>query len=109
MSKFIHAITLTLVRTLLAGLSLLGLISCTSLAVAQQSYTLDREIKTLTVKNHFFGINDIAVDSQGRIFVLDSQNLKIHVRGMDGTWLFAIDLSWKIGMQGLCYSILMVR
>jgi hypothetical protein len=87
-----YAISLTLVRTLVATLSLLGVITCTKAALAQQSYTLDREINALTVKNHFFQINDIAVDSQGRIFVLDSQNLKVHVSDMDGTWLFAIDL-----------------
>ena len=92
MSKSIYAISSIFLRALVATLSLLGMISCTKAAFAQQSYSLQSVHTSLTVKNQFFWMNDIAVDAQGRIYVLDSQNLKIHVSDIDGTWLYAIDL-----------------
>ena len=78
-------------RVLLAILVLLMAIEAQPVR-AQQSYSLQSVHTSLVVKNQFFQVNDIAVDAQGRIYVLDSQNLKIHVSDMQGTWLFAIDL-----------------
>jgi hypothetical protein len=92
MSKSLYAISSIYLRALVATLSLLGMISCTKAAFAQQSYSLQSVHTSLTVKNQFININDIAVDAQGRIYVLDSQNLKIHVSDIDGAWLYAIDL-----------------
>jgi hypothetical protein len=92
MSKSLYVISSIFLRALVATLSLLGVISCTKAAFAQQSYSLQSVHTSLTVKNQFFWMNDIAVDAQGRIYVLDSQNLKIHVSDIDGTWLYAIDL-----------------
>ena len=78
-------------RVLLAMLFLLMAIEAQPVR-AQQSYSLQSVHTSLVVKNQFFSMNDIAVDAQGRIYVLDSPNLKIHVSDMQGTWLFAIDL-----------------